>query len=306
MNPRWLERQSRVLLSWRERAREAAAGRHPVGSPEEALAAAREAQHRLDALRAEAQAHVDRLAQRLARGAAAQERILASVQAGSLPPARANRRNRRVAREIAALRAEIDRCRTLIAADTATAAGGFIDLALSQYRAVAGQPAYLRWGTMDPADRRTVIIAGIAVLVCVLGAWAYLRAGRAPEFGAALGGNPPDRLVVWCHNHALAPVRLELDAGSLPLAPRAGVYQLEIAVRGVDGAFQALRRTAAEDGDAPRDPEWMIVDPGLHASHHLALDRLVPPGMNPEALRVRVLRRGGGAAFEAVWPWPSE
>lgn len=309
MNPRWLERQTRLLLSWRERAREAAAGRHPGIDPAAALSEAQEANRLLEALRGEAHGHVEHLSQRLDRLNRAQQLIIESVQNGRLSPARANRRNRAIAGRIAALRDEIAVSRRYIAADTSDAAGGFVDLELAQYRPMARQPSYLRWNTMDPVDRRTVLLLGAALAVCLVAGLFYLRAGRAPEFGASLNGDPPETLAVWCHNHALRPVELLL-APHLDGAYGAASYHLEVAVRMPGEAdFRTLGNLAPSNRDesgATNDPARINLDAGLYAVHHLRLASLLPSGPPPAALRVRVLRPGSGrAVLRTELPWPA-
>jgi hypothetical protein len=238
----------------------------------------------------------------------AQQRLIGAVQAGRHSPARANRQNRRLSREIDRLREDIAHCRRLIAADSTAAAGGFSDLTLTQYAALARQPAYLRWSTMDPVDRRTVLLVGAMLALCLGAGWIYLAAGRAAAFGSSLTGSPPESVVIWCHNAQLTPVQLVLDPSVLPPAAEGRAYWVEIAVRGAGGTpFQALGGLveARGRGDLPgADPARVVIDAGLYHAQHFWLASILPPGPPPEAVRVRLLGGRGGVLYEGVHAWP--
>lgn len=298
MNPRWLQRQARLLLSWREQALRAAAGQDPAGqgvTAADALTQARTAQERLEALRAEAQHHIDTVSARLQRLTDQQNTLIESVQSGRLSPAKANRQNQRLAKRMMVLRAEIAACRQTIAADTSEAAGGLVEAPLRRYCALSLQPSYFRWSTMDTVDRRTLIGTLIVILVVVLGIGAYLRQEAAVTFEAFIADRATATILVRCTNATRAPIRLAM--GPAPSDVRA--YAISLLVQAEDGSYQPLgqpERVAEDDPVRAEEAGIVTVAPGLFHDYRLPLEPVLPTAPAARTIRVECTAPGGALA----------
>jgi hypothetical protein len=288
VNPRWLQRQTRVLLSWREQALRAATGQPADAagySAADALAQARTAQERLDVLRAEAQRHIDALSSRVQRLSDQQSALIERVQSGALSPAKANRQNQRISSRMAALRAEIGACRHVVAADTSEALGGLLRAPLRRYCTLSMQPSYLRWSTMDTVDRRTLIGTLLVVFVLVIGIGAYLRKEATLTFEAFLVDRATAEILVRCTNATPAPVTFGLG-DELEVQRQ---YTVTLSVQGEDGSFQPLggiERTREDDAVRAEEASAVTVAPGLFHDHRLFLRPMLPPSSTTQTVRV--------------------
>jgi hypothetical protein len=295
VNPRWLQRQARVLLSWREQALRAATGQDDAAqgvTPADALAQARTAQERLEVLRAEAQRHIDALSSRVQRLSDQQSALIERVQTGALSPAKANRQNQRITRRMTALRAEIAACRHVVAADTSEAVGGLLRAPLRRYCTLSMQPSYLRWSTMDTVDRRTLIGTLLVVFVLVIGIGVYLRKEASLTFEAFLVDRATAEILVRCTNATPAPVTFGL--GDTPGAERQ--YTVTLSVQGEDGSLQPLggiERAREDDAVRSEEASRVTVAPGLFHDYRLALRPMLPADVAIRAVRVECTGPGG-------------
>lgn len=298
MNSRWLQRQARVLLSWREQALRAAAGQldEPHGlSPDAALAQARTAQARLDTLRTNAHRHVDHLSVRLQRLVDQQTAIANALQSGSLPPARANRQHHRLAGRMTALRAEIAACRHAVAADTSEAAGGLLEAPLARYCRLSRQPSYFRWSTMDPVDRWTLVVTAVLVLVLVFGIGLYLRKDASVHFETFIAERGTATVVLRCVNDTTQPILVGL--GNEP-GPKPH-YVIRVQVE-ADGGFQTVEGIAqAQSDDAARmeNPRAVTVAPGLFQDYRLALRPLLPADIPLDKVQIECFAPNGTLVY---------
>lgn len=295
MNPRWLQRQTRLLLSWREQALRAAAGQDDAAqgvTPTDALAQARTAQERLDLLRAEAQRHIDALSSRMQRLSDQQSALIERVQNGALSPAKANRQNQRISSRMAALRAEIAACRHVVAADTSEALGGLLAAPLRRYCALSLQPSYLRWSTMDTVDRRTLIGTVLVVFVLVIGIGAYLRKEATLTFEAFLVDRATATVLVRCTNATPGPITFGL--GDEPGEERQ--YTVALSVQGDDGSYQPLggiERAREDDAVRAEEARAVMVAPGLFHDYRLTLRPMLPADAAIRSVRVECTGPGG-------------
>lgn len=298
MNSRWLQRQARVLLSWREQALRAAAGQldEPHGlSPDAALTQARTAQARLESLRATAHKHVDHLSVRLQRLVDQQTAIANALQSGSLPPARANRKHHRLNARMTALRAEIAACRHAIAADTSEAVGGLLEAPLGRYCRLSRQPSYFRWSTMDRVDRWTLTATAVLVFVLVFGIGMYLRKESSVHFETFIAERGTATLVLRCVNETPQPIVVGL--GDVPGQRQQYVVRVQVSADGgyqtLDGIAQAL----VDDVARMENPGAMTVAPGLFQDYKLALRAAVPADVPLDTVRIECLGPDGNVAY---------
>ncbi len=305
------ERRLRLLLSWRDKARQAVAdGAGGAGSAEANL---RTASALLETLKAGERTQLEMRTQGLRTALDTLGELAARAAQGGISPKRANRKAQKLQTAIDERRGELERCNQLLAAETPLQAGGLIDLPLEQYSAElqslenpreqpaapASAPRAARF-EFSQSDRYMGALAVIAVLLAVFAFVIQSQfGGGSVAFSAHRVTTPIDGFELICTNGTQRPIALITTGAAL--GPQAGApldrYQLDTYLRqqGED-AFRLFPDTGAAwqyRGVPLSSSGPATVPPGVSATLHLdrvALERHAP---GSAALRIVATRPNG-------------
>ncbi|MBI2435244.1 MAG: hypothetical protein HYV26_20495 [Candidatus Hydrogenedentes bacterium] len=305
-----LQRQLRLVLSWREKARRM-----------EGIVTAAAAQGRLDAeqrqfkettydahiyaaethlkqLRQQSQTLLTRWAAELRQALQKQERLLDLAGSGRWSPQKVNDRNRALLEQIEGLRMEIDHLNHLLQAEKAETLGGFVDLPVEQYATEVDVPEKSPTRRFWEENRLTLFVAGVTLVIGVCGAFYYKTWGSVVTFTSQPPARPGEPISLECHNKTLTTITWYVPWVTADAKARnRDAYGVDLYLRETGSTGFHLYSTATSfwkrKGMAANFQEPIRVQSGMSARASLDLQALreLAPGIT--ALRI-VCSRGAG------------
>ena len=312
MISRRFEPRLRLLLSWRKKVLQAGDDpakhgfdRRRFGSFDDYRAAELENINRqLAHWRERGRRYIERRALALRTALQAKEDLPARVQTGRLSPENANEENRRIERQIEALRDEIARYNKLLTCESPEEAGGFIDRPLTAYSwqsgAVVGKVAR---AVVPRSQNHFLLLCALAgLLVIGLIVQQTLWGGEIHFEAEAIGGKEGG-IRLLCHNGALYPIQFFAPwADGLEGEKASRTYGVDVYV--VTDEDEGFRRLSSESdlwhrqGQPNLLQEPARIDPGLIDEFFFDLHELGKRLPGTRAVQLICTRGDGKTVFK--------